>query len=502
MLKPKLEEVFKLSGVPTYTFVEPQEYNKLVVSLRTPGRGVIIEGPSGIGKTTAVYRALHGIGWADKVLLLSARKKNDVQIIESLPEFTDAGIVIVDDFHRLNSEAQAGIADHLKVLADEERKDFKLIIVGINRAGDRLIRFGDDLNTRIDVIRFETNPDEQVLKLVTLGEESLNICLSIKPEIVEAASGGFYLAQFLCHETCLQHGILEYQAEKIDIPVSFESVRQTVLNDLERRFIEKTIYFAKGTRLRREGRAPYLHILKWLADSKEWSIQLRNEISRHSELKGSVSQIVDKGYLEQVISDESMNLSNVFHYEPEGQVLSVEDPQPIYYLRNIQWNQFAQKVGYINIHFDSRYDFALSFSGADRSYAEKLFNILQESEFEVFYDKNEQHRILAESIEEYLKPIYQSEASYIICFLGREYPKRIWAKFESDHFKHRFGEGAVIPIWFKDVPPGIFDASKEVGGFDFDPSQDIEKQLIEIANLLTKKVADKAIEMQTQLSFL
>ena len=30
----------------------------------------------------------------------------------------------------------------------------------------------------------------------------------------------------------------------------------------------------------------------------------------------------------------------------------------------------------------------------------------------MFYDKNEQHRILAEHVEEYLRPIYQSEASF------------------------------------------------------------------------------------------
>jgi MoxR-like ATPase len=58
MSTPLLEEVFKTSGVPTFTFVEPSEYTKLLVRLRTPGRGVVIEGPSGIGKTSAVETAL------------------------------------------------------------------------------------------------------------------------------------------------------------------------------------------------------------------------------------------------------------------------------------------------------------------------------------------------------------------------------------------------------------------------------------------------------------
>jgi MoxR-like ATPase len=48
--------------VPTHTFVEPVEYRDLLLNLRTPGRGLVIEGPSGIGKTTAVETALKQLG--------------------------------------------------------------------------------------------------------------------------------------------------------------------------------------------------------------------------------------------------------------------------------------------------------------------------------------------------------------------------------------------------------------------------------------------------------
>jgi len=77
----KLEEVFKRSGLPTYTFVEPAEYKALLVSIRTPGRGTIVEGPSGIGKTTSVLRIIDSLGNDTPVTKLSGRNPDDYDLI-------------------------------------------------------------------------------------------------------------------------------------------------------------------------------------------------------------------------------------------------------------------------------------------------------------------------------------------------------------------------------------------------------------------------------------
>lgn len=62
---PRLSEVFITVGNPKYTFVKPQEYTRLLVALETPGKGIIIEGPSGIGKTTAVKNAIKEVKGSD-----------------------------------------------------------------------------------------------------------------------------------------------------------------------------------------------------------------------------------------------------------------------------------------------------------------------------------------------------------------------------------------------------------------------------------------------------
>lgn len=115
---------------------------------------------------------------------------------------------------------------------------------------------------------------------------------------------------------------------------------------------------------------------------------------------------------------------------------------------------------------------------------------LQKKEVEVFYDRYEQHRILAVDVEEYLRPIYQSEAQFVVVLLGPEYPKRIWAKIESDAFRERMKDGAVVPVWFSDAPPSMFDESRRVGGIEFDRAKNLDTQVEVIAEQLMKKLRE------------
>jgi Rad3-related DNA helicase len=121
----QLQEVFKTGGVPTVTFVKPLEYPKLILNLKTPGRGLIIEGPSGIGKTTAILKAIEETGLSNKVTKLSARRLADLEYISMIPELVGFGIVLIDDFHKLDDDKRMLIADRVKLLADEEQVRFR-----------------------------------------------------------------------------------------------------------------------------------------------------------------------------------------------------------------------------------------------------------------------------------------------------------------------------------------------------------------------------------------
>ena len=159
-----LEEVFRL-------FVQPDRYDEIKVSVRTPGRCLVLEGPSGIGKTTTITKVLGDLEISGQVLSLSARKQSDLEYILELPNLGDLGTVIVDDFHRLDDATKARLSDFMKVLADSENAASKLILIGINKAGQQLVKFAHDLGLRVDVFKLETNSDEQIEKLMLSGRK-------------------------------------------------------------------------------------------------------------------------------------------------------------------------------------------------------------------------------------------------------------------------------------------------------------------------------------------
>lgn len=493
-----LEEVFRLSGVPTITFVHPERYDEIKVSVRTPGRCMVIEGPSGIGKTTTVTRVLSDLGIVEKVTSLSARKSADVEVIDALPELGDIGTVIVDDFHRLGDNTKAKLSDFMKVLADSESESSKLILVGINKAGHQLVKFAHDLGLRIDVFRLEANPSELLERVVGLGEAALNVKIAGKAEVAERAQGSFQLVQLLCHKLCVLDGVTETQDKQRDISTSINVAMEDVIFDLARQFKDAAVTFARGSRLRKEGRAPYLHILRWLSESEEWSLDLGEAMIAHPQMRGSISQVIEKGWLLALLNDPEKNdiLSPYFHFEPSTGILSVEDPKLIFYLKNIIWRVFTRQVGYKASYFEGRYDFALSFAGADRDLAKRLHDILVEREVSVFYDENEQHRIISQNVEDYLAPIYRSEAKYVIVLQSPSYPTRIWTKFESDQFRERFGKNEVIPIRFTTVQAGFFTEDANYGGLMFNPTDDAEVQAIYIADLLSSRLIEDRAQSQ------
>lgn len=494
MEKLFVEQVFMTTGVPSITYVEPEEYLSLIVAIRTEGKGVVIEGPSGIGKTTAVKKALQQLGFKENCQMLSARKREDLSKITEIAEGVFSGVVIIDDFHRLPATLQQKISDVMKVLADAMEDSKKIIVVGINKVGDSLVKFSPDLNNRIATIRFETNSSEKIAELISKGEKALNIKFDKEREIVEHSNGSFHIAQLMCQKACILQGVVETNEEMTTLHFSYPQVEAELAEEFSRSFFNIAREFATGPRLRREGRAPYLHILKWLSSSNTWSVNLSTEMQKHPNQKAGVIQIAEKGFLSSFLS-KHVTVAEYIHYDSTSRILSVEDPKFMFYLKSINWNNFAKDIGYVQLVEEPRYDFALSFAGSEREIANKIFLRLKAREIATFYDNNEQAEILGENIEEYLYPIYKSDALFVVPLMSKNYPNRIWTKMESKAFKERFGKNSVIPIWFDDVGDSMFDISKDYGGITFKTHGNQDDEIDKIVTLLAKKIEQRRIEV-------
>jgi hypothetical protein len=485
----RVEDVFKISGVPTYTFVKPSEFDRLKVALRTSGRGVVVEGPSGIGKSTAVTKVLDDLGIGKDVVKLSARDPADIEYIELLPELSPFGTVIIDDFHRLSDSTKARIADLLKVTADIEDPGRKLVIIGINEAGRALIKSSPDLSNRIDVIRFEIEPDFKIDELIRAGEDALNVEIGARELIVEKARGSFYLAQLLCMDACVMDSITERPSDRILCSTSFAAIQRRVVDRQKERFGDTLRSFARGTKFRPSGRAPYLHILKWLSESDSWSISIPDEMRRHPNEKASVSVVLEAGYLQGLTSTPP--IAEILHFDPDARILAVENPMLIFYLRNISWSDFVRDVGFTKVDYKQNFDFALSFAGEDRGYADHLRNNLEDRGHTVFYDYAEQHRFLGQDIEIYMGPIYASDSRCVVAILGEAYGRKRWTLFEESQYRSRIENGEVVPIWSTRVPPTPFDDTRQRGGLNFDPGGDLMQQAYDHAEILSRMIAER-----------
>jgi len=467
-------------------------YPRLVNALAQRTGGVVVEGPSGIGKTVAVTRAIKELGSTiGPVGTLSARDPLQTSEIRRVAVEKPDGTWVIEDFHHLPQPDRAALADAIKYLADQLEPRCKLVLVGINNAGQSLLHGSADLLTRITIVEFERNPDESVDELIGLGEQWLNIRIPDHDVVLREARGSFLLAQLICRAACEAARLtVEHPGpEPLDLDVNLEAVLRGVLSDLGRQFSDICRKFARGKKPKRAGRAPYLQCLRWLAEGNEWSVQLDRVADLNPRYKGSVTQILKKKFLAQHINDDP-EIAKLIHLSEEN-FLSVEDPRFVFYLRHINWPQYREQIGF-GPESESNYDFALSFAGPQRPLARVLYEALTEAGFGVFFDEVERDRMLGEDLRAYLAPIYATGAEIVLVVLGPEYPARFWTAFEQDQYNGRIAKGSVIGVWTPAERPTFASKLTDKAGLVFSstspPRDEVDQAVDDLGAALEKRV--------------
>jgi hypothetical protein len=367
----RLVEVFKSSGVPSVTFVEPADFYRLKLALEQSGRGVLIEGPSGGGKTTALRQAVEQLQLSDQlgeVEVLSARISSHLDRIEVL-EAQHAGIVAIDDFHRLNATLQAKLTDYLKYLADNEPPDKKLVIVGIPGVGKKLVDMAFDIATRVELLRFGRVADELVENMIDKGEDALNITIDCREDIVEAAAGSLQVAQIICCYLAAIEGIVETQHRHVHIGSPGDALMKATaaaVEQLARKFDDAIRSFAElGGPTDLTG----IELLQELARSGDGVLSLRRLRDGRPELAGAIEMLMAHGLPPSITPQQPASTQHLLYDDATG-LLIADDPQLTFYLRRVPPERLAMTVG--KLYPTDRRRVFISYSHADARWLERL----------------------------------------------------------------------------------------------------------------------------------
>ncbi|HST58531.1 MAG TPA: TIR domain-containing protein [Longimicrobium sp.] len=457
-------DVFKTVGLPQYTYIKPAYYGALRMDIAQPGKHVLIEGPSGVGKTCVVKKILEDLGWgADKRMQIHCRDGDAEARIDAFfhacehesPETAPA--IVIDDIHLLSAAKRAEIGGRLKRLSDrvfETDWPPKAILIGIPTAGSSLLTDAPDLGTRLGIRRVGRASDHEIDTLISKGEEELDITFEDRHILVTESAGNFSLAQAICRTLCASENIFATVPESKTLYWNLEDLRRTLMHDLSGKYSDRVCTFTKGIKWRPGGTKPYLEILLALSKLSDSVISFEKILRAVPERRRASIKAVRHLIPKVINPPKGEDLRKLIAFDPEAG-FSIEDPVFRYYLTNLDVEQLCADLGIeVNVLEHARsyaYDIGFSFAGEARPIVDAVNTILKNQGVTTFYDYDQQAVLLATDLEDTLQRIYKESCRFYVVFLDHHYYRKVWTRFEKDIMTSSGRKGHVIPVVLDDA---------------------------------------------------
>ena len=480
-MKILVEEVFVTEGIPQYTFVKPPNYNEILLDIRRKGKPVIIEGQSGTGKTTTVKKIISQLSTDIAINYYTARQPNDIESIMNIVTNKPAGYFIIDDFHRLSNDLQTQLADIAKIAAETSDENLpKLILVGINQVGSSLISLVHDIAKRCGIHRILPGDEETTKKLISIGEEKLNIEFANPEKLFEESKGDYWLTQSLCQTICTKNDILDSQDFIKIINFDSEQVRRSMVTRLAHAYKEPVKEFSRGRRFR-PSNDPYFKLLRLIANQESSIVDLNELANANEDMRASINGVKEKRL--NIVLDSKPLCSQYFFYNSTNKVFAIEDPALFYYMRHVDWEEIRKDCGFRDNIKSKEFEIAISFAGENRKLAKYIAEQLESIDVSVFLDEHYEANYLGKAWSKEFERIFVDDSKYVICLLDFNHRDKIWPTFERDCFKKRVPDAEVIPIYLDDtvfvgIPEDIVGIKFEWNPLDLVWQDKVEDEIV------------------------
>ncbi len=339
--------VFARNAPPDDTYVEPEQLPRIRRALRELGRGLVVEGPSQIGKSTAVRSALGGAA-ALWINLEGRSAEKEVRRV-LLDEGKIEGHVVIDNAQKLHHHPALlnELARFVRWLADQRPARCKVTFIGISDVARRLVATQRDLSGRFDLVEMHSQKVEKIRELISRGEQAANVRFLHKAEIAGAARGSFHLAQELSYRCVVAEDealetVQKGPAREIHVLPDDEQVRGRLKEDLSLSFDAPVFGLATADRDTATPGA-CLALLWLLSVSPDGRVVLSLAEERYPHLTASFAWVAGGGLEGFLTTPSNAEIASLVTLSAGA--LSAADPRFLYYLGAQDFKDLGARAG-------------------------------------------------------------------------------------------------------------------------------------------------------------